>query len=814
VRESRPEVSEGIEAVVQTALRKEPEKRFQTAEEMAGSLDLVSGGFEAMAAAALRKLLGPRYRWLHGKRLAGLVAMALLVLIVGAVLLGDVLRRPAATGAHPTYAVIAADNEGLTDEERQLSRVGARKLYLQLVGWESIKVVDSQQLEGTRMQLVQAGFGLPAGSVTAGLELARKIGASHVIWVLADVRGDSATLVARIHIAGEASPERQLPESGPKNDIDLITAGLALRILEIHGEAAQLPDLLSRSPDHIAHQEYSQGRNALLDWQLAEAEEHFRAAVLQDSAFALAHYQLAMTMYWRTVRDPERILTGEEIQYHVARANQFGDRARLRPGERRDLNAFLSFWVGDYPTARARYDSILGVEPFNLDALLLAGAVELEDPWAATDREGNVVGPRGDINKARAAFDTAVALNPHVQLAWGRLFEIDRKVARAALGGRCRYGFLPPGGLLIPPHEFPEAAETTIYCPLVEDGSIRWRPDSIPAALRDQATAEARQLRDRTVRRLNYWARVEPYQPRPHEELADWMLWERALNGCGADPLWADSLLIEALNHTEQALAFRGDTTPEDLIRLGGLLLATGEASRAADETDRALRALGDWQARDVPPPPKSAANVYLAIGRGHPAVEILEAVDNRSTWSVDDTTEELGSIPGGPVLGTLYALRVLGMTGDDDIGIANRFSTVHRTWARLGYSERQQSLLRSATTAYVSPALLRQPAQQQHWFENWHEYGLETPPVWKGLMAAETRPEEARAYLAEAIEEIDALPPEDRWAIHYYMPIRLADRLGDDAVAADLAARAARCPLRVDTVDFGWGMRRQPAGG
>jgi len=291
------------------------------------------------------------------------------------------------------------------------------------------------------------------------------------------------------------------------------------------------------------------------------------------------------------------------------------------------------------------------------------------------------------------------------------------------------------------------------------------------------------------------------------------MLWERALNGCGTDPLWADSLLVEALNHTEQALAFRGDTTPEDLIRLGGLLLATGQASRAADETDRALGALGDWQARDVPPPPKSAANVYLAMGRGHPAVEILEAVDNRSTWSVDDTTEELGSIPGGPVLGTLYALRVLGMTGDDDIGIANRFSTVGRTWARLGYSERQQSLLRSATTAYVSPALLRQPAQQQQWFENWHEYGLETPPIWKGLIAAETRPEEARAYLAEAIEEIDALPPEARQAIHYYVPIQLAERLGDDAVAADLTVRAARCSLRVDTVDFGWGMRRQPAG-
>ena len=54
VRKTRPEVSEAVEAVAQTSLQKDPDQRFQSAEEMAGSLDLVSGGFEGMAAAALR----------------------------------------------------------------------------------------------------------------------------------------------------------------------------------------------------------------------------------------------------------------------------------------------------------------------------------------------------------------------------------------------------------------------------------------------------------------------------------------------------------------------------------------------------------------------------------------------------------------------------------------------------------------------------------------------------------------------------------------------------------------------------------------
>jgi tetratricopeptide (TPR) repeat protein len=631
------------------------------------------------------------------------------------------------------------------------------------------------------------------------------------VYVQARAGGDSVDIEASIHVR-ESRTTEALRGAGLRTEIELISAGLALQILGLHGEAAELDDLVRLSPYHVAHQQYREGRNALLDWRLSEAEDHFRSAVEEDSAFALAHYQLAMTMYWRTVRDPERILIGEAIQYHVGRADRFGNEDRLRPGERRDLDAFRAFWAGDYETARNRYAAILEREPTSLDALLLAGAIEFQDPWAATDPEGELAGPRGDWDRARAMFDSAVVLTPHVQLAWGQLFEIDREVARVALKGRC-LGFLPPGGPLIPPYSFPEAAETGDYCPYVEDGLIRWRPDSIPAALYARAATEAWQMRDRTVERLDTWARVERDQARPHEELADWMLWERAVRGCGADASWADSLLVEARRHTEEALAIRRDTTPEDLIRLGGLLLASGEVSRAIEYTDRALDALGDWQTGAGIVPPKSAANVYLAVGDGHPTVEILEAAEDKSTWSVPDTTVELGSISGGPVWGVVNALYALGMTGDDEPAISRRLRTLERTWAGLGYSERQQALLRYYTTSMVSAALLRQPGMWAGWFEDWDEFGLEVPPVWKGLMAAEQSPDGARDQLAVAVGELRDRPPGQLRAAHYYMPIQLAERIGEDSIAADLEALAAGCPLRLDNVDFGWGMRRYVTG-
>jgi hypothetical protein len=447
-RELRHEVPEGLEAVVQTALQKEPERRFQTAEEMAGSLDLVSGGFEAMAAEALRKLLGPRYRWLHGKRLATLVAAALLVLIAGGILLRDVLRRPILVGAYPMYAVLPYQGEELTEEEKRLSREAATELYWHLGDWESISLVSTPALEGPSTRVVQAGFGAPEASLTAGFKLLETLNASHLVYVQARAGGDSVDIEASIHVR-ESRTTEALRGAGLRTEIELISAGLALQILGLHGEAAEFEDLVRLSPYHVAHQQYREGRNALLDWRLSEAEDHFRSAVEEDSAFALAHYQLAMTMYWRTVRDPERILIGEAIQYHVGRADRFGNEDRLRPGERRDLDAFRAFWAGDYETARNRYAAILEREPTSLDALLLAGAVEFQDPWAATDPEGELAGPRGDWDRARTMFDSAVVLTPHVQLAWGQLFEIDREVARVALKGRC-LGFLPPGGPLIP----------------------------------------------------------------------------------------------------------------------------------------------------------------------------------------------------------------------------------------------------------------------------------------------------------------------------------------------------------------------------
>ena len=798
----RPDVSDGIEAVIQTALRKEREKRFQTAGEMAGSLDLVSGGFEVMAARALRKLLGPRYRWLHGWRLAALVAAALLLVVAGGVVVRSVVSGSGI--GPPRYAIFAYEGEAMSEREIALAREAARELNWQLDGFESFSVVGAPELEGPIVRVAQAGFGVANTSLSAAMETAERSGATHVIYVRAKADGDSVTLAAEIHRVGRTQRDSRVARAGLVSDIADITSRIALEILGLSGESASIEDLKRQSPNVEANQEMSEGRRALEEWRLDDAEKAFKAAIELDPAFALAHHYLALALYWRTVQDAERILDGATIAHHALQAQRDVE-GRLRPQERHHVEAFLSFMQGDYETARLRYDSILERDPTDLEALVLAGTVEYSDRWLIEDAEGDLA-PRQDLDRAIAVYDSAISLSSRQQYAWGRLFDIGMLLARAAHEDRCR-GFEPPGTQPYPPYETPRASDQRRYCPLYDGESVQWRPDSLSAAERQAALQGVADLQALTLQLLNFWTTVDRGQSRAHDELAEWQLWQRSVMGCGADPVRADSLVREARGHLESALELRGDTTPEDRIRLASLILAQGDLDEALDQADRALRELGDWRSDAARAPPLTAANIYMASGRGLDAAQVLEAVwgGGSATQAFEDSLSEGGMLDAGPVRGTTWALAVLGLTGGDAREITSRFASLARVWGESDYDPRQQTLLRSGYTALVSPALYLDPGRWVEWFEGWEDFGFEIPAAWAGLLAVDSDPGKARRQLDRALTELEASERVRHSAIAFFGPIALAEALGEGVIVADLRARLGECPLSLDRVDLGW---------
>jgi hypothetical protein len=270
-----------------------------------------------------------------------------------------------------------------------------------------------------------------------------------------------------------------------------------------------------------------------------------------------------------------------------------------------------------------------------------------------------------------------------------------------------------------------------------------------------------------------------------------------------------------ARRHVERALVIRRDTTPQDRILLASLYLGSGDLESAIAATERALDDLPGWVSRDSTPPPTAAANSFLAAGRAHPAVEILERVWGENTTGLTDPQDRERSIDAYGMYPVLYALLALGMLEENGSDVTDRIDRLRRAWSDPQLSERDRVALRLASLSYVGPALAHLPDEWEKWFGGWNQYGLDVPPVWKGLFAAAESPPdslEARARLDEELENLSA-DPSDRpvRAEDLYLPLVLAERIGAADVEGELRGRLSRCALQLDGFDPGWAMRSSP---
>jgi tRNA A-37 threonylcarbamoyl transferase component Bud32/tetratricopeptide (TPR) repeat protein len=286
LRNLRANLPPSVEQAVMTALAKVPADRFTTAAEFA----------EALEAEGSRT----RRRWSHQRKVRVLGTTAALVLAgVLAVGLWRTAGWPRARLDTNRVMVFPLNSASSTGVPEGAGEGVATYIGYALEGTAPLRWLEARDFLGDRedgtplaradaqrvARAQRAGFYID-GSVLAGPESVT------VVLRLHDVEGDS---VIRRAGASSRSSEASLPQLGLRAVGDLLPA-----LLE-PGRRVDLTALSARRPTAIAH--FLQGEREYRRMRFNAALGHYRKAVADDSALAIAALKGAAAAYWKDNRD-------------------------------------------------------------------------------------------------------------------------------------------------------------------------------------------------------------------------------------------------------------------------------------------------------------------------------------------------------------------------------------------------------------------------------------------------------------------------------------------------------------------------------
>lgn len=699
---------------------------------------------------------------------------------------------------------ISAGFESLRD--LQVANEAGRRLGWHLGSWNSVSAVPSYALGGVR-----SWKGLDeseAPTLDQAYEMADSLKIGTLIGLDTDVHGDSVDLQAVMYdVRGRRQLGRAFMLTGSVQELADLVEPVAFHILGLRDQETRIEDLKSESQSIPAHRHFEDGLDALHDWRLEEAERFFRRALAEDSLFASAHHYLGLTLYWQTVRDPERILdVGHEIAHLTQAATRIAKDRKARPGLQIHMEAFNAFWHGDYDLARRNYQNIVDKIPTDTEAWLLLGSVDYHDPMLMEEAPDRFV-PRRDLNAAREAFEKARELTPSWQISYGLMAGIDGQLADAVTGRGCP-AFFRSTAQAPARYEMIEAGDqlTVSFCPLVDDSVVWVESESIDEGQRQRAIENMERVLVRSRNALQDWAKTYPDQARPHDELANWLTTRQSMLGCKADAAESEESASTILAERELSLGLRADTTREDLVRMAALRLATDDVDGARSLLDAALDDMEEGETA-----PDEAADVLLALGMPEQALTITEPTWSRNTWAINDPdTDEylrLGDIARPVAELIMYGAMAPGPE------IRGAFEALFEEWDRSRFSQNQTVHVRRALLRQgIEPALALIPDVRARWFDGWGEAGVEVPPIWRGFLAADLAAgtEGENAELQSVLDDVlDQLENETVTSLKsHYLAALLAQLAGRDSAAVEQWRLVESCPIDLQGVSRNLGLR------
>jgi len=353
VRSLRSEVAVGLEQIVNKALAKKPEERYQQVDELLADLKSPTQKSESKKTFPTRKFAVEKRWYLY----AGLA-----VLILGVILAG-IFLRPKPAEAIDSIAVLPLEN--MTGDPNQEYFVDGmtEALIANLAKISSLRVISRTSV----MQYKKARKPLP--------EIARELKVDAVVEGSVMRDGDRVRITAQlIH----APTDRHLWANEFDRDLRDVLAlqrevtNAIVQEIQIKltpQEAKRLPNLLPIDPE--AYQLYLKGRDYFNNIDFDKGVESFQKAIHLDPTFASAYAGLAMCYVWTRVAGPSGGAPPREVFPRALAAATKALTLDENLGEAHTALAMVKFyydWEWDSPDQD--FKRALGLEPQNTTILL------------------------------------------------------------------------------------------------------------------------------------------------------------------------------------------------------------------------------------------------------------------------------------------------------------------------------------------------------------------------------------------------------------------------------------------------------------
>src|SRR5579859_577858 len=406
VRTVNPEIPVELEAIINKAIEKDKEKRYQSAAELRGDLQLLKRGFESghtVTSVLLASSYSQQMTWKKRKKWA--IPVGVSAVVVAMALGGWFYNTRRAHALNETDTIVLADFTNKTGDA-VFDDTLRQGLTVQLEQSPFLSLISDQRMRQT-LQLM----GKPENTrltPDVARDVCQRLGSKALLTGTISNLGSQYVIgLSAVNCqTGEPLTQEQVTADSKEHVLGALgTASAKLR--ERLGESLKTVNNLSTpieqatTPSLDALQAFSMGRNAMsVHADYMAAIPLFQRAIKLDPNLAMAYAGLGTTYH----------NLGEKELASINTSRAYELRARVSERERFYIEShYYDFVTGDLEKTRQVYETWIQMYPRENVAPLNLGVVYQD---------------HGQYEKAAAEFKQALRLSPNDVLAYGNLVGI------------------------------------------------------------------------------------------------------------------------------------------------------------------------------------------------------------------------------------------------------------------------------------------------------------------------------------------------------------------------------------------------------